>query len=38
MDKLGRTPVYNPGMLADDEWLEIEIINSELSATLHDQS
>ncbi len=38
MDMIGRTPIYNPGLLADGGWLEIDIINSELSVTLHDQS
>lgn len=36
MDMIGRTPIYNPGMLRDGGWLEIDIINSELSTTLHD--
>jgi len=35
-DMLGRTPVYNPGMLADGGWLEIDINNSDVSVTFHD--
>lgn len=36
MDYIGATPVYNPGMLKDGGWLEIELINQNINATLHD--
>ncbi len=36
MDMLGRTPIYNPGMAARGGWLEIDIIHSNVSVTLHD--
>lgn len=35
-DMLGRTPIYNPGQLADGGWLEIDINNSHVSVTFHD--
>jgi uncharacterized protein len=35
-DIIGRTPIYNPGMLGAGGWLEIDIINSTVSVTFHD--
>ncbi|MGI9536212.1 MAG: metallophosphoesterase [Desulfocapsaceae bacterium] len=33
---IGRTTIYNPGALSGGGWLEIDIENSELQATLHE--
>lgn len=35
-DYIGRTAIYNPGALINGGWLEIDVVNSELRATLHD--
>ena len=34
-DRIGKTHILNPGMLRDGGWVEIELINQTLQATLH---
>lgn len=37
MDRIGRTSIYNPGMLLRGGWLEIIIEHSEIQTILYDR-
>lgn len=36
-DRIGKTPIYNPGMLSEGGWVEIIVEKSTVRATLHER-